>query len=46
MVCLALHKAYGLDRPVLFSSRLAQAPIVRDVDIDNITSTIDAMNIE
>jgi hypothetical protein len=46
MVYLALHKVYGVDRPVLFSSRLAQAPIVRDVDIDNITSTIDAMNIE
>ena len=42
---LALHKVYGLDRPVLFSSRLAQAPIVRDVDIDKITSMIDAMNI-
>jgi hypothetical protein len=31
---------------VLFSSRLAQAPIVRDEDIDNITSMIDVMNIE
>src|ERR1700733_494952 len=46
MVYLALHKVYGLDRPVLFSSRLAEAPIVRDRDIDNITSMIGAMNIE
>jgi hypothetical protein len=46
MVYLALHKVYGVDRPVLFSSRLAQAPIVRDEDIDNITSMIDVMNIE
>jgi hypothetical protein len=46
MVYLALHKVYGLDRPVLFSSRLAEAPIVRDRDIDTITSMIGAMNIE
>jgi hypothetical protein len=46
MVYLALHKVYGVDRSALFSSRLAQAPIVRDMDIDNIISMIDAMNIE
>jgi hypothetical protein len=46
MVYLALHKVYGMDRPVLFSSPLAQASIVRDEDIDNIKSMIDAMNFE
>jgi hypothetical protein len=46
MVYLALHKVYGVDRPVLFSSRLAEAPIVRDEDVDNITSMINALNIE
>jgi hypothetical protein len=46
MVYLALHKVYGVDRPVLFSSRRAEAPIVRDEDIDNIISMINALNIE
>jgi hypothetical protein len=46
MVYLALYEVYGVDQPALFSSRLAQAPIVCDEDIDNIISMIDAMNIE
>jgi hypothetical protein len=33
-------------RQMVFSSRMAEAPIVRTVDINKITSMIDAMNIE
>ncbi|KAJ2960526.1 hypothetical protein NQZ79_g4109 [Umbelopsis isabellina] len=38
MAYLALHKIYGMDRPVVFSSRLDQAPIVRDEHTDNTTN--------
>jgi hypothetical protein len=33
-------------RQVVFSSRTAKALIVRDVDSNNITSMIDAMNVD